>query len=131
MPLCHRREYLDLNFFFSCYHDRFDFDLLKHLEFINHERNTRLNEDGLILQLARSRKVCTKYCFINRIVQMWNQLPHHIRTIELDNNGKTCKFKRVIKSWYLENKMLSFQINDSCTWISFCSYAKFRVYWQQ
>ena len=118
LPLTFRREILDLSFFFRCKYGAYDLDLKNFVVFssdIPDRPTTRSNDDSLLLVQQRCNTESHMNFYFNRIVPLWNQLPHDIRScVSLSS------FKAKLNGFFTAKFNDSFDTFSTCTWTSVC-----------
>ena len=120
LPLCYRREFLDLVFVFNSMYDINAFNILDSV-YINDTvilRNGDINNMVSTLPVPKTESLFNYYLY--RIVNLWNKLPTDIRLIELNDNGSNKHFKDDLKRFYTEKLLNTFVTENTCTWLSVC-----------
>lgn len=81
LPLIHRREILDLIFFYKCFKGICELDISQYVSFRINTRNLR-SIDNLTLSVHFSRTEAFKNSYFIRICRLWNGLPLNVRESE-------------------------------------------------
>lgn len=112
LPLSFRREINDLLFIFKCMYGNFNVDFN---EFCVREPSTNLrSSNGILLSLNLVRTETFMHSYFNRVVHLWNILPLSIRSCT-----SLTSFKQLLTEFYID-KLISFNPDDLCTWVSTC-----------
>ena len=114
LPLCYRREILDLCFLFKCLHGEIDININTYLQFAQSNTSRRSAYKGTLFSLNMTKTVQAQYMNFNRLARLWNMLPQHIRMS--DSLGS---FKRQLGVLY-KSHLIDFDINNRCTWGIIC-----------
>ena len=117
LPLCYRREILDLSLFFKCMHGHVDADLMQFVSF--YDTGARSGSRSCARLLLKSKRVRTesfKATYFNRLVLLWNNLPVSIRKCP-----SVMSFKNSCNVFYLSKLQDHFDPENTCTWTSACS----------
>ena len=118
LPLTMRRELNDITFFWKCLHDMYSVDLSHYVNFSgsNTIHSTRSTTDTAFLMVPPlCRTEGFKRSFFNRIVPLWNSLPHSVRCIE---NLST--LKHVLKKIMFRALCTDFEIETFDSWFIKC-----------
>lgn len=116
LPLSYRREIMDLTFYFKSKMGLGNSQLLTHVNTIENRGTRRASIRGNTLYPRKCKTETFKNSYTNRLVQIWNQLP-----LSAQNANSIPEFKAKIKEHY-ENKLVNeFDINNICTWYTYCS----------
>ena len=121
LPLCLRRDFLDIVFLYNYINDLIDVDLESVVSFVNMDRRTRNNLDYLSLKVNYCKLESYRSFFVNRIAHSWNRLPLLIRETELTDLGQNTSFKRLVKDWLKTHCMPRFDSDNTCTWLLKCT----------
>jgi hypothetical protein len=117
LPLSLRRDFLDGVFLYNIIND---LSLAKiNVQFMVDTHRSRQNDD-LMLVRYNSNTLCYDKFFTNRIVRIWNALPHDIRATDLTESGKNTSFKNLFKNWLFTYYNEHFNVWNTCTWHVYC-----------
>ena len=112
LPLSFIKDFNDLCFLYQCIHNFIDIDIRHILSFYNTDTSrTRLGQQVLPLRSVR--------VFSNRVVKMWNILPNTIKQINCRNRFVK-PFKKLLHNFYIVKLTTTYDIDDSCTWVTVC-----------
>ena len=114
LPLCSRRDFLDLCFLFKCLHGEIDNNINTHLQFVQSSTSRRSANKGTIIYLNTTKTVQAQYMNFNRLARLWNKLPQHIHM-----SDSLSSFKRQLGVLY-KSHLFDFDINNRCTWGIIC-----------
>ena len=126
LPLCYHKEICDLSFFYKSLNGFIDFDLKSIFNFYQStEPSTRMGSKGIMLMLGHARTERHHSFYANRMPHMWNALSQDTRQVTCKN--KFVKpFRSKLFSCYSDRTALLFDVNNSCTWVTFCRCARCR-----
>ena len=116
LPLCYRREILDLCFLFKCI-QKGDTSLFHNYftKIQNNRSNLRSSSKGLLFSKSMTKSLSFHSLFFNRVVRLWNVLPLSIRNEQSMNS-----FKRQLKEFYRDKLTSHFDVDSHCTWSICC-----------
>ena len=115
LPLCYRREFSDLVFFYKCFHNEIKFDLSNLCQYYDETSSRRSAKSGLLLKPLLTRTESFKRSYFNRIVSEWNSLPLAIRGI-----STLYSFRKQLLIHYTTKLHEVFSTDNMCTWTSTC-----------
>ena len=107
LPLCFRREIIDLVLFYKHLHNYVDCDFPLH--------SLRSSNKGPLLKLPRVKTTALQVSYFYRFVRLWNSLPRHIREA-----SSVFYFKKYVNDLYF-SILCHVIINERCTWSLVCS----------
>ena len=96
----------------------------------SHQQRTRSSRDSYKLNIARYNTEKAMEFFFARTVKPWNTIPSNVRSIN-------CNDKEIphLRSWmikhYNQQTESYFDVNNLCTWVSFCRCPSCRPVWVQ
>ena len=79
LPLCFRREIIDLVLFYKYLHNYVDCDFSSYFELVGSLHSLRSSNKGPLLKLPRVKTTALQFSYFYRLVRSWNSLPRHIR----------------------------------------------------
>ena len=79
LPLCFRREIIDLVVFYKYLHNYVDCDFPSYFELVGSLHSLRSSNKGPLLKLPRVKTTALQVSYFYRIVRLWNSLSRHIR----------------------------------------------------
>ena len=115
LPLCFRREIIDLVLFYKYLHNYVDCDFSSNFELVRSLHSLRTSNKGPLLKLPRVKTTALQVSYFYRIVRLWNSLPRHIREA-----SSVFSFKKHDIELYF-SILCNFNINERCTWSLVCS----------
>ena len=115
LPLCFRREIIDLVLFYKYLHNYVDYDFSSYFELFGSSHSLRSSNKGLLLKLPRVKTIALQVSYFYRIVRLWNSLPRHIREA-----SSVFSFKKHVNDPYF-SILCNFNINERCTRSLVCS----------
>ncbi len=120
IPFSYSKEIADICFLYKCFHHLYDIDISTVLNFYDRSQSrTRQGDRPLSLIPYPNKPIFCKDFFTRRIIKTWNGLPASVISI-IPTNNLIFTFKRLLKTYYLEKLDNTFQIQDTCTWRTFC-----------
>ena len=108
--LTYRREFSDLLCVFKIIHGLLEVNFSDEVEIVYRENRTM---QGILLQPTHIRTETFYSSFFNRVVHLWNILPLQIRQAT-----SMPVFKDLLFSYYNVKLQSSFNIENTCTWLS-------------
>jgi hypothetical protein len=121
LPLCLRREFLDLTYFYNCCNDLLDINPNCMPTFVsNSTYRTRQQADELLLPIVIPKYSIYQGFYQNRIPRLWNTLPFEIRDIPLTVMGHNTAFKNSLKSWFYDFMVNKYDGDNTCSWSISC-----------
>ena len=72
-------------------------------------------------QIVRCHFKLFEYFYTNRIAKYLNIFPAEILETELSESGFNTAFKRKIREWLLNYFTENFDVNNTCSWVFWCS----------
>jgi hypothetical protein len=123
LPLTYERDITDLITFYNMYYGLYDFKLNKLFLSENVRRGRILERIAGELTIIKCRTEACKNIFCVRVLYIWNKLPVEIQSIEPSMNArnKCAKFKNALKKYYIQLLNNHFDVNNLCTWVSYCT----------
>ena len=115
LPLCFRREIIDLVLFFKCLNKDTKIHIENFIQTFDVNSSRRSGDCGILLKPLLSRTETFKKSYFNRIVSEWNSLPLLIR-----ESSSLFSFKNKLMHHYVTKLQQSFDIYNVCTWTSTC-----------
>ena len=115
LPLCYRREIIDLSLFYKYLHKEINCDFSSHIEIVNSLPGLRSAFKGLLLKLPKVKTSTHLSSYFCRLVHLWNALPRDIREA-----NSLYSFKKYINQLYF-SKLINFNIYQRCTWSIACT----------
>ena len=93
LPLCFRREIINLVLFYKYLHNYVDCDCSSYFELVESSHSLRSSNKGTLLKLPRVKTTVFQVSHFYRIVRLWNSLPWHIREASsVFSFEKTCQW---------------------------------------
>ena len=117
LPLCYRREILDLCFLFKCLHGEIDININTYIQFVQSNTSRRSANKGTLFYLNMTKTVQAQSMNVNRLAHLWNKLSKHIRM-----SDSLSSFKRQLGVLY-KSHLIYFDINNRCTWGIICCFS--------
>ena len=111
LPLTFKREINDLLLLYKILNGLLNVDFSSEISF-NNVSSRRCN--GIVLKLSLVRTETFMASYFNRVVHLWNSLPFNVK-----NASSFTVFKNNLVLFYV-GKLPSFNVDDSCSWISTC-----------
>ena len=130
LPINYQRETRDLCILYKCIHGYYDIDIRNHVMIGPHQRRTRSSRDSYRISIERYNTDKAMEFFCARTVKPWNAIPSNVRSIN-------CNDKEIphLRSWqikhYNQPTESYFDVNNLCTWVSFCRCPSCRPVWVQ
>ena len=121
LPLCFRREIIDLCFLYSYLHGKLSCDYSSNFELACPHNGLRSAQQGVLFKLPLCKTVQFQCTYFYRTVRLWNTLPFVIRD--------ACSlqiFKKNLNELYLAMVNL-FDVNNRCTWSLACACVNCRI----
>ena len=116
LPLCYRREILDLKLLFkSMYVPTFCNGIADIIKYYNPDSRLRSCDNGIRLQTQKFKTENYKNYFTNRIVYFWNTLPSDVRSTD-----SLYTFNTQLNQFYNNTFSNVFDCSNLCTWTSMC-----------
>ena len=129
VPLLYYKEYKDLCFLYKCFHGYYNIDTRAYVTMSsNTQRSTRSTMDDLKIRINNARTEKAMEYFFNRVVKPWNKLPHNIRSMHCTNK-EILPFKNWLMNHYKHLTVTYFDVDNICTWVSFCRCPRCRPIW--
>ena len=124
IPLSYRREINDLVFFYKCHNHVCDVNVSEYVRFThNNAHSTRSTVDISQLCVPKCHTEAGKRLYFNRIVALWNCLPHNVR-----NAKSVAIFRKEIVNIYKMYLSTKFDCDNTCTWTIYCHCPLCRFY---
>ena len=124
VPLLYFKEYKD-----KCFHGYYNIDIRAHVTMSsNTQRSTCSTMDDLKISINNARTEKAMEYFFNRVVKPWNKLPHNIRSMHCTYN-EILPFKNWLMNHYKHPTVTYFDVDNICTWDSFCRCPRCRLIW--
>ena len=79
LPMCYRREILDLCFLFKFLHGEINININTYLQFVKSDTSRPSANKGTLFYLNMTKTVQVQYMNFNRSARLWNKVPQHIR----------------------------------------------------
>ena len=128
-PLLFHKEYKDICFLYKCFHGYYNIDIRAYVTMSsNTQRSTRSTMNDLKISINNARTEKAMEYFFNRVVKPWNKLPHDIRSMHCTNN-EILPFKNWLMNHYKHLTVTYFDVDNICTWVSFCRCPRCRPIW--
>ena len=115
LPLCFRREIIDLLLFFKYLNSYVDCNFSSYFELVGSLHSLRSSSNGTLLKLPRVKTTALQSSYFYRLVRLWNSLPRDIREA-----SSVFSFKKYINNLYF-SRLANFNINERCTWRLACT----------
>ena len=124
LPLSFIKDINDLCFLYKCIHNFIDIDIRHILSFYNADTSrTRLGQQVLPLRSVRFNSELAGLLY--RVVKMWNILPNTIKQINYRNRFVK-PFKKLLYNFYIVKLTTTYDIDNSCTWVTVCRCPRYR-----
>ena len=114
LPLCFRREIIDLLLFFKYLNSYVDCNFSSYFELVE-LHSLRSSSNGTLLKLPRVKTTALQSSYFYRLVRLWNSLPRDIREA-----SSVFSFKKYTNNLYF-SRLANFNINERCTWSLACT----------
>ena len=121
LPLCFRREIIDLCFLYSYLHGKLSCDYSSNFELACPHNGLRSAQQGVLFKLPLCKTVQFQCTYFYRTVRLWNTLPFVIR-----DASSLQIFKKNLNELYLAMVNL-FDVNNRCTWSLACACVNCRI----
>ena len=121
LPLCFRREIIDLCFLYSYLHGKLSCDYSSNFELACPHNGLRSAQQGVLFKLPLCKTVQFQCTYFYRTVRLWNTLPFVIR-----DASSLQIFKKNLNELYLAMVNL-FDVNNRCTWSLSCACVNCRI----
>ena len=126
VPLSFLREIADLCFFYKCFHNFYNFDILEICPLQNTPGcHTRSNDEYLRLKSLPFNTETASQFYTKRIVKLWNNLPAPIKSITCSTN-RVIPFKKRLYAHYKFKLSTVYDPENTCSWVSHCRCARCR-----
>ena len=89
---------------------------------------TRRSSQGLLLNTPVFNTVAAGHLYSSRIVKLWNDLPLAARSCCSDNKFIR-SFKSELYKHYLAKLSTTFDVDNTCTWVTRCACPRCRPTW--
>ena len=121
LPLCFRREIIDLCFLYSYLHGKLSCDYSSNFELACPHNGLRSAQQGVLFKLPLCKTVQFQCTYFYRTARLWNTLPFVIR-----DASSLQIFKKNLNELYLAMVNL-FDVNNRCTWSLACACVNCRI----
>ena len=121
LPLCFRREIIDLCFLYSYLHGKLSCDYSSNFELACPHNGLRSAQQGVLFKLPLCKTVQFQCTNFYRTARLWNTLPFVIR-----DASSLQIFKKNLNELYLTMVNL-FDVNNRCTWSLVCACVNCRI----
>ena len=115
LPLCFRREIIDLLLFFKYLNSYVECYFSSYFELVGSLHSSRSSSNGTLLKLPRVKTTALQSSYFYRLVRLWNSLLRDIREA-----SSVFSFKKYINNLYF-SRLVNFNINERCTWSLACT----------
>ena len=115
LPLCFRREIIDLLLFLKYLNSYVDCNFSSYFELVGSLHKLRSSSNGTLLKLPRVKTTALQSSYFYRLVRLWNSLSRDIREA-----SSVFSFKKYINNLYF-SRLANFNINERCTWSLACT----------
>ncbi len=116
IPLNYGFEISDLMFFYKCLHNMFDYNMRNIVSVV---QNNRRSGNKITFEVKSAKTETYKSFYSNRIVELWNNLPIEIKSVQCTNRTASL-FKSRLKKMYRQKTVTYFDTNNLCTWKTVC-----------
>ena len=122
LPTSYRREILDIVFFLKCLHNKSEYNITDYVTFATQQGQirTRGMEDGTRLNYPLLNLESSAHFYPYRLTKIWNSLPSDLR-LTLKPVSAPLVMKQFLVPFYRQKLVVTFDPDDTCTWISWCS----------
>ena len=121
LPLCFRREIIDLCFLYSYFHGKLSCDYSSNFELACPHNGLRSAQQGVLFKLPLCKTVQFQCTYFYGTARLWNTLPFVIR-----DASSLQIFKKNLNELYLAMVNL-FDVNNRCTWSLACACVNCRI----
>jgi uncharacterized protein (DUF934 family) len=120
LPTSYRREILDITLLLKSLHGSTNLNLIDQVRFIERSGpQTRQLTAGTKLETTRTNLERSNHFYTQRVVEIWNALPEHIR-LALKNTDNSLIIKQHLIPHYKHKLATKFDPENQCTWVSTC-----------
>jgi hypothetical protein len=129
LPLAYIREINDILLFYSMMYDRTSINLGRYFTFNDDVRRGRSKVNNYNIVLSRFNTRHCSHGFTNRVIHLWDSLTPALKQIEPsgDTSTEMTMFKRNLIMHYSSKLKNNFDVEDICTWVSWCDCPSCRV----
>ena len=121
LPLCFRREIIDLCFLYSYLHGKLSCDYSSNFELACPHNGLRSAQQGVLFKSPLCKTVQFQCTYFYRTARLWHTLPFVIR-----DASSLQIFKKNLNELYLAMVNL-FNVNNRCTWSLDCACVNCRI----
>lgn len=120
IPLSYYKESRDMCFLYKCIHGYYSLDVHTYLTLTtNIHHRTRSTVDDFKINIENAKTEKAKEFFFHRVVKPWNIIPYNIRS-QICSSKEITPVKRWLMNHYMNLTQAYFEVENVCTWVSFC-----------
>ena len=95
---------------------------------LHHQTRSAADDFKISINSARTEKAMEYY--FHHVVKPWNTIPYHVRSTRCNNN-EIVPFKSWLTKHYMHLTLTYYDIDNVCTWVSFCRCSSCRPAWMK